>query len=68
MNFYPLIALVAFIYAGLVFYIVIVKNPAWTKIGKFDAAQKILGERGAEIFYYIWGLLAAGIGIWALMQ
>lgn len=68
MNWYPLIALLAFLYAAAVFYIVIKKPPSLMQLGKLQMFQKLLGERGADIFYYVWGLLAVAIGIWALMQ
>jgi hypothetical protein len=68
MNWYPLLALVAFAYAAAVFYIVIAKPPALMKIGKLQAIERLLGKRGAEIFYYAWGSLAVLLGIWALLQ
>lgn len=68
MNWYPLLALVAFAYAGLVFYIVIKKPPKLMTIGKLAAFQKMLGERGADIFYYAWGAGAVAIGIFLLTR
>lgn len=67
MNWYPLLALVAFAYAGLCWYIIYKKPPSLMKIGKVEMFQKMLGEKGADIFYYAWGAIAAGLGIYLLI-
>jgi hypothetical protein len=68
MNWYPIIALVAFLYAALTLYIIIKKPPSMMKLGKVEMMQRLIGNSGTEILYYVVSLVAIGIGIWALMQ
>ncbi|WP_420644759.1 hypothetical protein [Candidatus Leptofilum sp.] len=65
MNWYPLLGLLAFAYAGLVIYLAATKKPAaiWN-MGKIQAFIKVLGEKGTVTFFYIWGALFAALGIW----
>ena len=66
MNFYPLLALVAFAYAGVVWFVVIKQPPKYMKLAKLEAFQNMMGKTAANIFYYVWGTIAAGLGIFFL--
>ncbi len=68
MNWYPLIALIAFAYAAATLFIIIKKPPSMMKLGKVEIFQKMIGEKGTDILYYAVAALAIGIGVWALMQ
>ena len=66
MNWYPLLALLAFAYTGLVFWITIKKPEKIWGMGKVQAFVKTLGERGTEIFFYAFGVASAALGVWLL--
>ncbi len=66
MNYYPLLALLAFAYAGLVFWMVIKKPAKLWGINKIQTMIKILGEKGTDILFYVVGLIAIGLGIWCI--
>ncbi|MGB2965322.1 MAG: hypothetical protein WBB69_15200 [Anaerolineales bacterium] len=66
MNWYPLLALLAFAYTGLVFWLTIKKPEKLWSISKIQFFVKALGERGTEIFFYVFGLAFAALGIWLL--
>jgi hypothetical protein len=66
MNYYPLLALLAFAYAGLVFWMVFKKPAKLWGINKIQTMIKILGEKGTDILFYIVGLIAIGLGIWCI--
>lgn len=65
MNWEPLVGFLALVYAGLVIYIGGTKKPeAIWEMGKIKMFRKVLGEKGTQIFFFIWAALAAGLGIW----
>jgi len=66
MNWYPVLALLAFAYTGVVFWMTIKKPEKLWNMAKVQAFVKILGERGTEIFFYIFGLAFAALGVWLL--
>jgi hypothetical protein len=66
MNWYSLLALLAFAYAGLVFFLVVKKPPKLWGIGKIQAFVKVLGDKGTDIFFYVWGVAFIGLGIWLM--
>ncbi len=68
MNWNPLLALLAFAYTGLVFWMTLKKPEKLWNMGKIQWFVKVLGEKGAEIFFYIFGILVAILGVWLLMQ
>ena len=65
MNWFPLLGLLALAYAGLVVYLGVAQKPAvlWN-MGKIQGFVRVLGERGTMIFFVIWGLLFAVLGVW----
>lgn len=66
MNLYPLFALIAFAYAALVWFIIIKKPKSMMKLGKVEMFQKMIGEKATDIFYYVFGAIAAGLGVFFL--
>jgi len=65
MNWYPLLGLFALAYAVLVTYLAATKKPKsiWN-MGKVQAFVKVLGEKGTVIFFYVWGIAFAALGVW----
>lgn len=64
MNWYPLLGLLALAYAGLVVFLALKKPEKIWKMGKIQAFIKLLGEKGTEIFFYVWAVLFVALGIW----
>ncbi len=64
MNWYPLLGLLALAYAGLVVFITLKKPEKLWKIGKIQAFVKVLGEKGTEIFFYVFAVIFLVLGIW----
>lgn len=67
MNYFPLLGLLAFAYAGMVIWLTLKKPEKLWNIAKIQGFVKVLGLRGTEIFFYVWALLAIGLGIWLFM-
>lgn len=68
MNGNALLGIVAIIYALLVFFITYKKPEKVWDMPKIKGFEKVFGEKGTVIFFYIVGLLAAGLGVWLLMK
>ena len=68
MNGWALLGILAFIYAGLVFFITIKKPDAIWNMAKIKGFRKALGEKGTVIFFYVWGVLAIILGVWLLTK
>lgn len=66
MNWYPLLALLCFAYVGLVLWITIKKPAKIWEMGKIQMFIKLLGEKGTEIFFYVFAALFGALGIWLL--
>ncbi|SFC01106.1 hypothetical protein SAMN04488102_102188 [Alkalibacterium subtropicum] len=66
MNWEPLLGILLIVYAAFVLFIAVKKPKNIWRMGKIEGFRKILGDRGTVIFFYIWGMLAAGVGIWLL--
>ncbi|MEE4195617.1 MAG: hypothetical protein V2J07_10510 [Anaerolineae bacterium] len=64
MNIYPLLALLCFVYVGLVVWIAVKKPEKLWNMGKVKAFRKVLGDRGTEIFFYVIAAIFVGLGIW----
>jgi len=61
-------AILAIIYAALVVVIAVVKPaPIWN-MKKIELFKKFLGEKGTEIFFYIWAFLFLALGVWLFTQ
>ncbi len=65
MNWYPLLGLLALAYAAFVIYIAATKKPEsiWN-MAKVQGFVKVLGEKGTVIFFFIWGIAFAALGVW----
>ncbi|MCP4361200.1 MAG: hypothetical protein GY796_24595 [Chloroflexi bacterium] len=65
MNWYPLLGLLALAYAAFVIYVAATKKPEsiWN-MGKVQGFVKVLGEKGTVIFFFIWGIAFAALGVW----
>lgn len=63
-----LLGIFLLIYSAVVVWIT-VKQPAFIwEMKKIQLFIKYLGEQGTVIFFYIWALAAAVIGIWLLIR
>ena len=68
MNIYPLLGILAIAYGVFVFYIAMSKMPAIWNMKKIEGFKKVLGEKGTVIFFYIWGVAFAAVGIWLIIN
>ncbi len=68
MNGLAFLGLVLVIYAVLVFFIAAKKPNSIWKMKKIQMFINALGEKGTVIFFYIWGAIALGFGIWLLVR
>ena len=66
MDGFALLGILAFVYAGLVFFITFKKPPAIWNMAKIRGFERVLGEKGTVIFFYAFGLLAVALGIWLM--
>lgn len=59
-------AIVCIVYAAVVVALAVLKpEPIW-KMKKIQFFIKYLGDRGTEIFFYVWALLFLVLGVWLL--
>ena len=68
MNGLALLGILAILYGAFVFYIAITKVPAIWNMKKIEGFKKVLGEKGTVIFFYIWGVAFAAVGIWLIIK
>lgn len=68
MNRLALLGTLAFVYAGLVFFITFKKPDKIWNMAKINGFKKVLGEKGTVILFYILGLLAVALGIWLVAK
>lgn len=64
----PLLGILAIVYAIMVFFIAIKKPEKLWNMKKIEIFKKVLGEKGTEIFFYIWGAGFIALGIWLLTK
>jgi hypothetical protein len=57
-------AILAIVYAVIVVILAVLKPEAIWKMKKIQWFEKVLGEKGTEIFFYIWALLFLVLGVW----
>lgn len=67
MNWKPLLGLLALIYGIFVIYVAIKKPAKIWSMGKIQGFIKVLGEKGTVVFFIIWGIAFAALGIWLFM-
>ena len=64
MNWNALWGTLLVVYAIVVVVLAITKpEPVW-KMKKIQTFEKILGEKGTIIFFYIFAAIACGFGLW----
>lgn len=68
MDGLALIGLILLVYAGAVVYITLKKPEAIWNMAKIRVFRKLLGDRGTEIFFYLFALVSAGFGLWLLVN
>ena len=66
MDGLALLGLILILYAGAVVYITLKKPEAIWNMAKIRVFRKLLGDRGTEIFFYLFALASAGFGLWLL--
>lgn len=67
MNWNALWGVVLLAYAVLVVVLAITKPEAVWKMKKIRTFEKVLGEKGTVIFFYVFAAIAAGFGVWFLI-
>jgi len=60
--------ILAIVYAVLVVVIAVMKPEQIWNMKKIEMFKKVLGDRGTEIFFYIWALGFLVLGIWLLTK
>lgn len=68
MNGSALIGILLILYSIFVVYIAIKKPKAIWEMGKIKLIRKIFKEKGTVIFFYVFALAAAVIGIWLMVK
>jgi hypothetical protein len=60
--------IVAIVYAVVVVVITVVKPEKIWKMKKIQLFEKVLGEKGTEIFFYLFAVAAVVLGVWLLTK
>lgn len=68
MDGLALLGLILIAYAVAVVFITLKKPEQIWNMGKIRMFRKILGEKGTDIFFYIFSLASAAFGIWLLVR
>ncbi len=68
MNWNPLLGLLAIAYALAIVVITVKKPKSIWEMAKIKFFRKMLGEKGTVIFFYVWGALFVGLGIWLFVS
>jgi len=68
MDGLALLGLILIVYAGAVVFITVKKPEQIWNMAKIKLFRKMLGEKGTEIFFYLFALAAAGFGVWLLLR
>lgn len=56
--------ILSILYAGLVVVIAVLKPVQIWNMKKIELFKKVLGDKGTEIFFYIWALIFLVLGVW----
>lgn len=60
--------ILAILYAAMVVVLAVLKpEPIW-KMKKIQFFIKYLGDRGTEIFFYVWAFMFLALGVWLLTR
>jgi hypothetical protein len=68
MDGLALLGIVLILYGIFVVYLTIKKPTSIWDMSKIKFFRKVLGEKGTEIFFYIFALAAAVIGVWLMVR
>lgn len=58
--------IIAIVYAAAVVVITVLKPEMIWKMKKIQLFIKFLGDKGTEIFFYVWALIFLVLGVWLL--
>lgn len=61
-------AILAILYAAAVVAIAVLKPDKIWNMKKIEMFKKVLGDKGTEIFFYIWALIFLVLGVWLLTR
>ncbi len=59
-------AILAFLYAAAVIVIAVLKPEKIWNMKKIEFFKKHMGDKGTEIFFYVWALLFVVLGVYLL--
>lgn len=65
MNLWGVLAIV---YAAAVVVIAVVKPEKIWHMKKIELFKKVLGDKGTEIFFYVWALVFLFLGVWLIAR
>ncbi|WP_312649377.1 hypothetical protein [Proteiniclasticum sp.] len=68
MDGLALLGLILIAYAAAVVFLTLKKPEQIWNMAKIRMFRKVLGEKGTDIFFYVFALIAAGLGIWLLVR
>lgn len=60
--------IIAIVYAVVVVVIAVVKPEKIWNMKKIELFKKVLGDRGTEIFFYVWAVGFVVLGVWLLTK
>lgn len=60
--------ILALVYSAAVVAIAVLKPEKIWKMKKIQLFIKFLGDKGTEIFFYVWALIFLVLGVWLLAQ
>ena len=60
--------ILAILYAAAVVVIAVVKPEKIWNMKKIQLFKKVLGDRGTEIFFYVWALMFLFLGVWLIAR
>ncbi|MCH4891011.1 hypothetical protein EZV73_25765 [Acidaminobacter sp. JC074] len=58
--------ILAILYAVMVIVLAVLKPEAIWKLKKIQFFIKHMGDKGTEIFFYVWALIFLVLGVWLL--
>lgn len=68
MNTMALLGILAILYGVAVIFLAIKKPPKIWGMKKIQTFEKVLGEKGTIIFFYVWAVIFLVLGVWLMMQ
>ena len=68
MNGLAFLGIIMVIYSAFVVWIAIKKPPKIWGMAKVKLFIKVLGEKGTVIFFYIFALIVAVVGVWLIVK